>query len=51
VAYLLLVFGQLFLWLASAILTHIPYLALVLFILWLIYYLSPESHDRLPQSP
>jgi putative peptide zinc metalloprotease protein len=51
VAYLLLVFGQLFLWLASAILTHIPYLALVLFILWLIYYLSPEPHDRLPQSP
>lgn len=45
--YVLLVFGQLFLWLGDVILTHIPYLALVLFVLWLIYYLTPENHDRL----
>jgi putative peptide zinc metalloprotease protein len=49
--YVLLVFGQLFLWLGNVILTHIPYLALVLFVLWLIYYLTPTRHDRQPQSP
>ena len=41
--YLLLVFGQLFLWLGNTILTHIPVLALFLFVLWLIYYYYPES--------
>lgn len=41
--YLLLVFGQLFLWLGNTILTHIPFLALFLFVLWLIYYYYPES--------
>ncbi|WP_008309717.1 peptidase M50 [Leptolyngbya sp. PCC 6406] len=44
--YLLLVFGKLFLWLANVILTHIPYVALVLFVLWCLYYFSP--HDNLP---
>jgi putative peptide zinc metalloprotease protein len=51
VVYLLLVFGQLFLGLVNVILTHIPYLALVLFVLWLIYYLTPENHDDLSPSP
>jgi putative peptide zinc metalloprotease protein len=49
--YLVLVFGQLFLWLSSLILTHIPYLALVLFLIWFIYYLTPESHERVPSTP
>jgi len=43
--YLILVFGQLFLWLGNTILTHIPYLALLLFGLWLIYYYYPEPSD------
>lgn len=43
ILYLLLVFGKLFLWLGSWVLTHIPYLALVLFVLWLVYYLYPEK--------
>lgn len=43
VGYLLLVFGSLFLGLSNAILTHIPYLALALFILWLLYYFAPSQ--------
>ena len=40
--YLLLIFGKLFLWLGNAILTHVPFLVLFLFVIWLIYYYYPE---------
>lgn len=43
--YLVLVFGKLFLWLSGAILTHIPYLALILFALWFIYYIYPDNSN------
>jgi putative peptide zinc metalloprotease protein len=43
--YLLLVFGRLFLWLGNLLLTHVPYLALVLLGLWLIYYFYPSSQS------
>lgn len=42
-AYILLVFGKLFLWLSALILTYVPYLTLVLLILWLIYYTAPAK--------
>lgn len=42
-AYITLVFGKLFLWLSAWILTHIPYLTLVLLVFWLIYYTEPAK--------
>lgn len=41
--YLILIFGRLLLWLGNAVLTHIPYLALALLGLWLIYYYYPAK--------
>jgi len=39
--YLLLVFGQLFLWLGQWLVWHIPFLALAILLLWGIYYFWP----------
>ncbi|NEQ99838.1 MAG: hypothetical protein F6K30_24570 [Cyanothece sp. SIO2G6] len=44
--YLLLIFGKLVLWLGNTILTHVPYLALFLFLIWLLYYCYPESSNE-----
>ena len=47
-AYLIFIFGKLFFWLSTWILTHIPYLSLILFILWVIYYTTPtKNHDSI----
>ena len=43
ILYLLLVFGKLFLWLGNLVLTHIPYLTLIVFVIWLVYYLYPAK--------
>jgi putative peptide zinc metalloprotease protein len=48
--YLTLVFGKLLLWLGTWIAIHIPYLALVLFVFWLIYYTAPTP-QKATQKP
>lgn len=41
--YVVLVFGHLALWLGNLVLTYVPYLGLVLVILWLIYFTYPQK--------
>jgi putative peptide zinc metalloprotease protein len=50
-AYLILIFGKLLFGLGTWIFTHVPYLAIVLFVLWLLYYTAPaKPHDYKSQS-
>jgi len=44
--YLLLVFGQLFLWLGQWVVWHIPFLALATLTLWAIYYVWPSQAQK-----
>ncbi|HEY9829674.1 MAG TPA: site-2 protease family protein [Stenomitos sp.] len=45
-AYILLVFGHLWLGLGDWLLTHIPMTALTLFVFWAIYFYSPQPESR-----